>query len=107
MTLLAQHLDLLARQQGCDSALSSCHAKLLAADNQLQQTNAQFLETRAQYNKLAAQVTQEDTIVRSIVDHGSRMFFFGHSREYEDSRLHTLSDQLLATRPHLRSKTRS
>jgi len=46
VTLLEQHIDLHARQQGCASALSTCQAKLLAADTLSQQANSQLLETR-------------------------------------------------------------
>jgi hypothetical protein len=107
VTLLEQHLGLTARQQGCASALSSCHYKLLAAGTQFQQPNSQLLETRAQHDKLAAQVTQEDPIVRYIVDDGFRLRAYrGYCPEYEDHHFHDLCDQLLVTRPHLRPKTR-
>ena len=109
------HLALRKRQEVCDSAvdhyrkqLTECKAQDHEVQAQLKQVDTQLQEASDKYDKLAAQVTQEDTIVRSIVDHGSRMFkMFGNQSAYEDSRLHTLSDQLLVTRPHLRSKTRS
>ena len=102
VTLLDQHIDLHARHQSCASALSSCQAKLLAAETQLQQTDSQLLETRATYTKLAAQVSQEDPIVRDITVYGFRMRHYGG---YSDDHLHELADILLRTRPHLRPKS--
>jgi hypothetical protein len=89
--LLEQHLDLNARQQECASALSSCQTKLLAADHQFQQSAAQLLETRAKYDKLAAQLQQEDDIVRSSL---------------LDIYSHHFAKRFFETRPHLRPKTR-
>ncbi len=103
VTLLEQHFQLQARQQSCASALSSCQATLLAAETQFQQTDSQLLETRATYNKLAAQVSQEDPIVRDIVVYCFRLRHYGG---YCDDNLHELADTLLRTRPHLRPKSR-
>ena len=75
-------------------------------DSQLtssQQTSSTLQETSAKYDKLAAQIAQEDPVVRSIVAHGFRGFRYDiYGSEYADNRLHTLSNQLLVFRPHLK-----
>jgi len=73
-------------------------------DAQFSTCQAQPLETRTKYDKLAAQVTKEDPIVRSIVAHGFRRgydSYYGGSLKYLDHQLQTLSDRLLVFRPHL------
>ena len=125
------NLAMRARQKVSDSAvahyrnqLSECKAQTVEckaqaleckaqADHETQallQSNTQlhWQELRAKFEKLAAQVAQEDPIVQSIVDHGFRTTWLSsYHHEYNDRHLHSLSEQLLATRHHLRPKTRS
>jgi hypothetical protein len=105
VTLLEQHLQLQARLKVSASAVTHYRNKFLEfrtnLDSQLtlsQQTSSTLQETSAKYDKLAAQIAQEDPIVRSIVARGFRRFCY----DIADSRLYTLSNQLLVFRPHRR-----
>ena len=92
VTLLEQHLRLQARLKASVSGVTHYRNKFLEyrtnLDSQLtlsQQTSSTLQETSAKYDKLAAQIAQEDPIVRSIVAHGFRGFCY----DIADSRLCT------------------
>ena len=112
VSLLEQHLQLQARLEVSSSAVSHYRNQHLeyrtTTAAQFSTCQAQLLETRTKYDKLTAQVTKEDPIVRSIIAHGFRRaqaysgYSFHHGPAYVDSQLQTLSDQLLVSRPHLR-----
>ena len=92
----------------CKAQALECKAQADHETQALLQSNTLLQELRAKFEKLAAQVAQEDPIVQSIVDHGFRITWLGsYHRDYNDHHLHSLSEQLLATRHHLRPKTRS
>ena len=110
VTLLEHHLQLQARLKVSASAATHYRNQFLEYQTKLdaqltssQQTSSQLQETSAKYDKLAAQVTQEDPIVRSIVDHGFRKSPYTYPA-YADSHLRNLSDQLLVFRPHLKPR---
>ena len=111
VTLLEQNLLLQVRLKVSASAVTHYRNQFLeyrtTTTEQLATSQAQLQELQAKYDQLAAQVTQEDPLVQSIVAHGFRKFqcnAWGYS-DYADSRLHTLSDQLLVFRPHLKPKS--
>jgi hypothetical protein len=115
VTLLEQHLQLQARLKVSTSAVTHYRNQFLEYSNKLdaqlllsQQTSFQLQETGTKYDKLLAQVTKEDPILRSIVAHGFRaqnyhqLGYSHYGPEYIDKHLHTLSGQLLVFRPDLR-----
>jgi hypothetical protein len=72
VSLLEQHLHLIARLNVSISAvdqLSTCQAQLLASDTQSRQTDAQLQALQVKHDKLAAQVSREDPILQSFLDH--------------------------------------
>jgi hypothetical protein len=104
VSLLEQHLHLIARLNVSISAvdqLSTCQARLLASETQSRQTDAQLQALQVKYDKLAAQVSREDPILQSFLDHACPISY-GYSHTHR-SNWH-LAGPLFKCRPHLRSK---
>jgi hypothetical protein len=80
---------------------SACTSKLLVADTHSKQLDGQLRQLHSEHHQLVAQVKNDDSILRdlipSLAPHFDRL-----SRVTGDSDLHTLVDQLLRQRPHLR-----
>ncbi len=72
MSLLEQHMQLIARWNVSIPAVDqvfTCQAQLFVSETQSRQTDAQLQAIQAKYNKLAAQVSTEEPLLKQLADH--------------------------------------
>ena len=98
VSLLEQHMQLQARLKVCSSAVQHYQNQILEHRTttavQLSTCTAHLQELQAKYDKLAAQVSEEDPLLKELYDH------FGY-RDYPTSRLDDVGENLCKLRPYL------
>jgi hypothetical protein len=101
--IISPHLTMLEQSVQTMPQFSACASKLLVADAHSKQLDGQLHQLHSEHNQLVVQVTQDDSILRDIIPRLEP--YLNIYRTNVDSTLHTLIDQLLRQRPHLRPQT--